>query len=595
VVENLSPELKKALGIIAHSPLPAPATVFSELGLHRSNRLALMGLGLLDVTADENRRISVHPLVAKHLSRRSKSDFDTYEKMAEHFAERANGSEGDSRLANNFWANLLYTRARKHRSVRNTGYPMADHAMEAVRGLMRSTRKDLATQRANELVKRNAWNTEARLLQIEVQQSLKADHNRIRDAYKETSALCATPELFHHQASWEDIRKGGKSSAAKTLARAVASFPSNARLKRRLAGLSHEMGQHKGAEALLREALKAEPEMPDTYVQLAQVLYEIQPLPWKESESLLRMAVELDGENRPAMARLGALLRRRGMAEEKKRTALWTEALGLLTAASGKESRDTRAFTELGKLLLDRAQVGEEVDLGQAEDCFTRANKLLGGQDPAALVGLARVFLRTERVEEGAKALEKALKKHATHETMAALGELYAFQGKIFRAEKEFREAWQQSPEGAPEKHLYKLELTRLEGLISSGAAVAIEKEAEGKDFVEPTLLTTGGSGPRRDAGKTVVRRKSEKKAPKKAAAAKAPKKAAAAKAPKKAAAAKAPKKAAAAKAPKKAAAAKAPKKAAAAKAPKKAAAAKDPKKAPPEEAPTKEAPTADA
>jgi len=523
VVDGLSPELKKSLALIAHSPLPTPAKIFSEMGLNRANRLSLMGLGLLDVTADENRRISVHPLVAKHLSRRSRTDFDIYEKIAEHYADRARESDGDSRLANNLWSNLLFTRARKYRNVRNTGYPMADHAMEALRGLMRSKRQDLALQRANELAKRNALNTEARLLQIEVLQNQKTDHNKIRDAYKEATALCATPELFHHQASWTAIRKGGLPTSAKTLARAVASFPRNARLKRRLAGLTQEMGQYPAAEGLLREALSTEPDMADTHVQLAQVLFEIQESPWKESEGLLREALKLEPENRPAMARLGALLRRRGMSEEKKRAALWDEARDMLGAASTKDSRDTKAFLEMGALLLDRAQVGFETDLSIAEELFQRTNKLRGGKDSVALVGLARVYVRTDRMEEGAKALEKALKKHATHESQAALGELYAFQGKIFRAEKEFRQAWQQSPEKAPEKHLYKLELTRLEGLIASGAAVAIEKEAEGKEFAEPSIQPSSDEGPRRDAGKTVVRRKSEKKTSEKEAAAEKP------------------------------------------------------------------------
>ena len=557
VVEALSPDLKKALGLIAHSPLPAPASFFSELGLNRANRLELMGMGLLDVTADENRRLSVHPLVANHLSRRSQSDFDTYEKVADHFVDRTKATEGDTRLANHLWANLLYTRARLYRNTRNTGYPIADHAMEAVRGIVRSKRQDLALQRANELVKRNGLNAEARLLQIEVYQNQKAPHNIIRDAYVEAATLCPTPELFHHQATWENIRKGGKASAIKTLARAVAAFPANARLKRRLAGLNQEAGQYVGAEVLLREALVAEPEMPDTHVQLAQVLFEIQTAPWKESESLLRKTLEIDNTHRPAMARLGALLRRRGMGEEKKRKTLWEEASTLLAAACTSESRDTRAFTERGSLALDCAQVGLDSDLEQAEAMFVRTNKIRGGKDATSLIGLSRIYLRTNRVEEGAKALEKALHKHATHSTMAAMGELFAFQGKIFRAEKEFRQAWQTADENAPEKHLYKLELTRLEGLIATGAAVDIEKQAEGKEIAEPRLASTGGDGPRRDAGKTVVRRKSDKtetavKNPEevKAAAKKAPaKKAAAKKAPaKKAAAKKAPAKKTAAK-----------------------------------------------
>ena len=514
VVEALDADLKKALALVAHSPLPAPPRIYSDLGLNRGSRLALMGLGLLDISTDEDRRISVHPLVSTHLSKRSRADFDVFEKLAEIYSDRARSLDGDDRLSMNLWANLLFTRARKYRSVRNTGYPIADQSMEAVRGLMRSKRQDLALQRANELVKRNALNTEARLIQIEVFQQQKTDHNKIRDAYKEANALCATPELFHHQASWQSNRKGGVGQAAKTLARGVASFPKNARLKRRLAGLTQEMGQYQAAEAQLREALKAEPNMPDTSVQLAQVLFETQSTPWKESETLLREALRLDPKHRPAQARLGALLRRRGMAEEKTRDALWKEASELLNGSCSKESRDTKAFIELGGLILDQIQLGQEGDLARAEKLFRRVNKMRGGKDPIALIGIARICLRTDRIEEGAKTLEKALRKHATHASVAALGELYAFQGKIFRAEKEFRQAWQQAPDNAPEKHLYKLELTRLEGLIASGAAVAIEKEAEGQPIAEPQLITTGGEdGPRRDAGKTVVRRKNKDEA----------------------------------------------------------------------------------
>ena len=81
------------------------------------------------------------------------------------------------------------------------------------------------------------------------------------------------------------------------------------------------------------------------------------------------------------------------------------------------------------------------------------------------------------------------------------------------RAEKEFRQAWQQAPEAAPEKGLYKIELTRLEGLIASGAALEIEKEAEGKSVAEPLMTAPSAEdGPRRDAGKTVVRRKTDGK-----------------------------------------------------------------------------------
>ena len=52
--------------------------------------------------------------------------------------------------------------------------------------------------------------------------------------------------------------------------------------------------------------------------------------------------------------------------------------------------------------------------------------------------------------------------------------------------------------------------MAKFEGLIASGAAVDIEKQAEGVEVVAPLeTVSHGEAGPRRDPGKTVVRRKS--------------------------------------------------------------------------------------
>jgi len=206
------------------------------------------------------------------------------------------------------------------------------------------------------------------------------------------------------------------------------------------------------------------------------------------------------------------LLRHRGMVEADNRVELWAEAKAQLETALSIESRNIRANGEYGVLLVDMARVGHDSDLKAAEEALSVAAKVSSQSDIEVQVSLARVYMRTDRINEASTALGVALKRRANHVVLAGLGELYGFQGQIFRAEKEFRAAWHDAPENAPERHLYKLELAKFEGLIASGAAVDIEKQAEGVEVVAPLeTVSHGEAGPRRDPGKTVVRRKSSK------------------------------------------------------------------------------------
>ena len=514
LVASVSAEVRQALIVAAHAPAPVPAGLLTHMGVARADRLALLSMGLLDVTAGEgDKYYSVNSVVSNNLTRRESQDFSIFGALADAYSNAAQAWEGDMRLVRAQEANRLYHRARMNRAVRNLGVPDGDGAIESIRGVMRKKHNDLANQKCNELLKYNPLHTEARLLRVEIMSYSKAPAAKVEKSFAEMEQLCPTPEVFHQMATWAQGRKkGGLSRAADALQRGIKLFPENGRLKRRLAGCLIGLSRFDQAEKLLRAAIAQEPNLIDAYGSLAEAVYRRETSPWSEAEKILRDAIAVEPKNVPVLIRLGGLLRHRGMVEADNRVELWAEAKAQLETALSIESRNIRANGEYGVLLVDMARVGHDSDLKAAEEALSVAAKVSSQSDIEVQVSLARVYMRTDRINEASTALGVALKRRANHVVLAGLGELYGFQGQIFRAEKEFRAAWHDAPENAPERHLYKLELAKFEGLIASGAAVDIEKQAEGVEVVAPLeTVSHGEAGPRRDPGKTVVRRKSSK------------------------------------------------------------------------------------
>ena len=511
-VDGLSQSERKALALAAHSTDPLPATVLSEMGVRRKDRLVLLAAGLLDSTASsENRCYCVHPLVSRRMSRKECTGFDLLEQLAENKRTAANQAEGLEKLALSQQANRIFIAARQGRKRLSMKVPDGDALVPALREMGKTRRMDLAASVSKEALEKDPYNTELRLVRAELMIADGAEHKRVSSWYAETARMCPTPEVFHHEATWCQNAKGsagkrGRSSAIKALERGVGRFPKNGRILRRLAGLKLQEGHMEQAEALARQSLDVQPEMLDGLSLLGSILHQRHGPPWTEAEECLRKAVEGDPGGALVAARLGRLLRHKGMVDAENRTTLWREAEALLTRGTLHDGRNVAAGLELALLSVDRGQLGEEIDLEKTEALLRRAIKA-DRNSRSAQLALVRVLARTDRVEEASKRLQKHLSAEGGFQAQAVLGELFAFQGRIFRAEKEFRLAWQQAPDGAPERELIRLELQRLEDLINSGAAVDIEKQAEGVALVEP-LVRDVDAGPRREAGKTVVRRK---------------------------------------------------------------------------------------
>lgn len=516
-LEKLDEEQRGALALLAHLPEPVPATVISALGVNRATRLELLRVGLLDGLSERSpKEYHVHPVVADLMGRRETSDFDTLEHVAQMLLESSSASEpGLPQLHLIQLGNRLLVEARRERSQWGMPWPDHDSRLHSIRDMLgaRQPRLDLAEQFTRELAKRDPGNPETQMLLADVLIARGAEPKAIGAVFHTAQQAMPTPELFHAEAGWQLSSKGGVGRAIACLERAVAAFPENARLKRRLANVLLDQGRPTDAETLLRAALDLQPMMPDTYSLLGKLALTQGAEAWDKAEELLREARRLDPEGVQHQDRLGSLLRQRGLADADKRTAYWDEAKELLEGAIKGNSRNGRAYLELALLHLDRLAVGLDADMERAEWLLRKANKM-GQARTEIQLALARVQARTGKARQAAETLDRLQQKMgATPAVMAARGELEAFAGQIFRAEHAFNAAFMAAPEGSPEKALILAELTRLRALIESGAALDIVKQAEAREAGEAAdrAVTEAAAGPRREAGTTTKRRRGGK------------------------------------------------------------------------------------
>ncbi len=512
-LEKATEEQRKTLALIAHIPVPVPAVVFSELGINRHMRLELLRLGLLDGLAERSpREFHVHPVVRNLMSRRETSDFDTLEMLGHKLLESSKKVEAGLQELNLIQlGNRLLIEARRDRSAWELPWPDHDARLESIRGLLaaRTPRVDLAEQFSRSILKQDPGNPEAHMLVADVLQVKRADAKQIQGLYTQAEKSCPTPEIFHAHAGWRLGGKHGVQKAIEVLERAVAAFPENARLKRRIANLLLDIGRPTDAEAHLRAAMDLQPMMPDTYSLLGKLALSRGPSGWDTAEELLREALGLEPEGTQHRERLGSLLRQRGLADADRRQASWDEAKELLDAAIKTGSRNGRAYLELAQLHLDRLALGLEADMERAEWLLKKASKM-GQAKTDVQLALARVQARIGKVTRAEETLERLSHKLGlTPALLAAQAELLAFSGRIFKAEQAFNDAYHKAPDGSPEKELYLAEVTRLRALIESGAALEIEKQAEaaaaGEVVAEEEEVA---AGPRREAGRTVKRRR---------------------------------------------------------------------------------------
>jgi tetratricopeptide (TPR) repeat protein len=498
-VEGLAEDERHALGMLAHFRIPYTAADADLVQVDRKVRLALQARGLLDQLPDMagERTWQVHPLVISVLGHRETSDFQLLEALGDHYLGRATRADGLQKLALAQEGNRLLFEAHRVRNRMRIPYPDNDPVLESVRGLIRSkkARPDLADQRLAEVLKQDPANTELQLMRAELRIGLKAPVEAIQEPYTAAQTLAPTPEAFHTEASWHQLKgASGRGRAANALERGVAAFPENARLKRRLAGIYLDQNRLEDAVRVLREAMDLEPMMPDTYGLLGEIYLLQGPAHFDLAEAALGEARRLDPDNALHMARLGALIVERGGDDAER----WKQAEELLAAAIAADAKNFLAHLYLGRLLLLR-----DGDLERADWALKRAQKI---DEKAALpyVERARIAIRKQAWAEAAVQLEKAVRlEPACHDAFLVRGELAEAQGQLFAALPEYQRAVERSSKDSPARARYEEAVARVRALIESGAYSEVVKAAEGTAIVAAPV-----AGGRREPGKTTQRRR---------------------------------------------------------------------------------------
>lgn len=504
-VEGLTDEERGALGALAHFRGYFTVADAEALVVDRKIRIALLSAGLLDMGANDqvDRTFRVHPLVHSVLDARATSDFRVLETLGNATLAKAAKAHGLEQLALQQEGNRLLFEAHRVRNRARMPYPDHDPTLESVRGLVRgrAPRFDLAEQRLNEALRADPANPELLLMKAELLIARKDPPEKVAEVYAEAERLAPTPEVFHHEASWHQLKSSGRGRAAATLERAAQVFPESGRIRRRLAGIYVDQNRLDDAVRVLQEAMALEPMMPDTYGLLGEIYLMLGPSHYDQAEEALGEARRLDPENGLHMARLGALIYERGIDDEARRN-LAKELLEQAVQVDGKNY--------LAHLYLARVLVQGGGDLEQADYLLKKASKL---DERAAIPLVERALIAIERKQwaEAEPLIEKAIRMEpACHEAFFARGEMFARQGFIFNARPEYQRALERSPRDSRSRARYQAAIATCDGLIESGVALELQKqaEAEGMSIPQPRAQP---DGQRRDPGKTTRRRRGGK------------------------------------------------------------------------------------
>jgi Tfp pilus assembly protein PilF len=376
-------------------------------------------------------------------------------------------------------------------------YPDNDPTLEALRGMIRSKkpRYDMAEQRIVEVLGMDPANTEIHLMKTELMIALRASNDDLSRVFHETQQRAPTPEAFHAETTWWQMRNSGRGKAASALERGLEVFPESGRMRRRLAGIYVDQGRVDDAITQLTEAMSLEPMMPDTYGILGE-LYIGKGL-FEKAEQCLEEARRLDPENGLHMARTGALLMELGVSERQ------AEAEALLKAAVEKDKRSYLAHLYYARIVLARP----DGDLDHADWLLKQAQRL-DERSALPLVERARIAIKRQNWVEATILLDKASRLDAgCHEAYFVRGEMYEVQGHIFNADQEFHRALERSPKDSKARVLYEVAIGRVQDLIASGEALVLQKAAEEAGIPAPM-------DPQPRSGSRTVRRKKGGKGP---------------------------------------------------------------------------------
>ncbi|MBN1334811.1 MAG: tetratricopeptide repeat protein [Deltaproteobacteria bacterium] len=497
-LESLSEPMRGALALASHLRMPADADLLQTLGVGRAERLALLGLGLLDFLPDEdNRRFRVHPLVAHLLPRREVADLKVLETLGEALLDAGRRAQGLERLALGQEANRCMMASRNPQRCVRVGWPDHDPIVESVRGILRAPNPylQLAEARLQQVLRADPANTEAALLNAERLRVARAEPDAVREVFRQAAELAPTPEVFHAEAEWHlsHGKRGDLPAAIDALGRGCARFPSDGRLRRRLANCLVQAERRDEALTVLKEALALEPGMPDTYGLVGSILLDRGPTAWAEAAGFLEEALRLAPGDPLHLTRLARLERLRALLDPEAREALLVSAMARLEEAVKADRPHTPAFVEYARLLLDRP---DPIDLDKVGGLLKQVASQRGAPDLQVL--RARLAARSGRAGEAEAALEGLLRREPAHwEARAALAELLFHRGKVFAAHDACKRAQEAAPPHAPERIAYEGMLSMLRALIDSGAAIEMERRADEAVPSEPAQTAPVLRGPR--------------------------------------------------------------------------------------------------
>ena len=509
--------LREALAAAALCRNPVDNETLGALGIKRDDRIELLAHGWLEQTPNvEDRRYYVHPQVMAHLTLREIEDFQKMEMLAKHFIDRSRALKEAGKLVESFAlaqeANRLLVGARRSRSALRLPYPDNDAQIDELRGLIRrkKARIDIARLRVNDLKKTElrkgvsavAGNTEFFLTEAELLTAEGKDTATIQAAF-DVAAAAPTPEVFHTLATWHQSRNArGKSTQA--LEQGIATFPTDARLHRRLA--TFQLGQNRPMDAVdtLKAASDLEPMMPDTYGMLGEIYLRLGTNRWNDAAECIAEARRLAPDNANHMAREADLLRSRALLDDEQRDALLEAAENLLREALTLEKDNHRTIVMLATVILDRGGDLEQAQWLLKQLAKPHERRRRRREDPNATIQRARLLVRQGAFDDAERLLQRVMKSDSTgHTAHGVLGALQMARGQLLEAHAAYKVARERCPLYAPEAAGYERAMASLQAHIEAGVAV-VPSGAGGDEAATPRAQ----AGTRE--GSTILRKKDE-------------------------------------------------------------------------------------
>ena len=475
-VEKLPKELREALALLAHLTEPVDGNLVADLHINRKIRLELLALGVLDMYGTiENRRYRVHPMVRAHLSWREISDFDTCADLAEYFQTLVRRAEGLPKQALEHQQMNFAVTGRRLRLRPTVELPSHDAWLESITGMLRAKqpRLDLVEQRLNECLKQNPANSDAWLLRMELAAAQEARVEDLEAILEEAGDKAAVPELYQQLVSYALSRRA-RNRAIVVLEKAVEKFPEESRLRTRLGAIMLRQGRRNEGIEHLRNAMIADPMLPDPYGLLGMAKRDEGPDALEEAENLLREAVRLAPGDPVQTARLADLLIDRARVDADRQKALRTEAAELLEEGIRGERRAAEACLLLATLVRE-----EGGDLDRAAWLLKQARKLTDrGHERARRITVERALLDMAQgnVDQAEHTLRQRIDRDPTHaRAFAALGHVLEVRELYIPAHAEYQRAKDRTSQTSLECQYYDLLIKRVQGIIEAQAAGLLE------------------------------------------------------------------------------------------------------------------------